>query len=72
MFALMEQLGFNYIINSQALWGDYDTSGRLAISELVRPKNADFVTVVPYLWDGQTKQLQVVIEAQERSCADGH
>lgn len=59
MFALMEQLGFNYIINSQALWGDYDTAGRLAISELVRPKNAPYVTVVPYLWDGQSRQLQL-------------
>lgn len=57
MFGLMEQLGFNYIINSQALWGDYDTAGRLAIGELVRPKNAPYVTVVPYLWDGQAKHL---------------
>ncbi len=59
MFALMQQLELCYIINSQGLWGDYDTAGRLAISELVRPKNAPCVTVVPYLWDGTVRQLQL-------------
>lgn len=62
MFGLMEQLEFNYIINSQGLWGDYDTAGRLAISELVRPKNASYVTVIPYLWDGQAKHLLASLE----------
>ncbi len=52
MFALMEELGFDYIINSQALWGDYDTVSALSIAELVRPKNKGFVTVVRYYWDG--------------------
>jgi uncharacterized protein (TIGR02680 family) len=58
MFDLMEQLGFNYIINSQALWGDYDTANKLAIAELVRPKNAPYVTVIRYYWDGQVRHLQ--------------
>ncbi len=66
MFALMQQLEFCYIINSQGLWGDYDTAGRLAISELVRPKNAPFVTVVPYLWDGAARHLQVSVESEQR------
>jgi hypothetical protein len=57
MFEVVEQLGFNYIMNSQALWGDYDTISSLAISELVRPKNADFVTVIRYQWDGKQKSL---------------
>ncbi|WP_243292635.1 TIGR02680 family protein [Bacillus sp. FJAT-47783] len=38
MFELVEQLGFNYIMNSQAIWGDYDTVSNLSIAELVRPK----------------------------------
>ncbi|MBU2700744.1 hypothetical protein Ga0466249_001849 [Sporomusaceae bacterium BoRhaA] len=59
MFDLVEKLGFNYIMNSQSLWGDYDTVSRLAIYELVRPKNAPFVTLVPYLWDGKTRSLAV-------------
>lgn len=59
MFDLLEKLGFNYIMNSQALWGDYDTVSKLAIAELVRPKNASFVTVIRYRWDGKVRQLEV-------------
>jgi uncharacterized protein (TIGR02680 family) len=59
MFQVVEELGFNYIMNSQALWGDYDTVSNLAICELVRPKNADFVTVIRYRWDGETKHLDI-------------
>lgn len=57
MFEVVEQLGFNYIMNSQALWGDYDTISSLAICELVRPKNADYVTVIRYQWNGKQKSL---------------
>ena len=64
MFEVVEHLGFNYIMNSQALWGDYDTVSSLSISELVRPKNADFVTVIRYEWDGKQKSL--VIDADEQ------
>lgn len=63
MFEVVEQLGFNFIMNSQALWGDYDTISSLSIAELVRPKNADFVTVIRYQWDGKQKSL--VIDAEE-------
>jgi uncharacterized protein (TIGR02680 family) len=59
MFQVVEELGFNYIMNSQALWGDYDTVSNLSICELVRPKNADFVTVIRYRWDGVTKHLDL-------------
>ncbi|WP_371932629.1 SbcC/MukB-like Walker B domain-containing protein [Bacillus carboniphilus] len=65
MFEVVEQLGFNYIMNSQALWGDYDTISSLSISELVRPKNADYVTVIRYEWDGKQKSL-VFEEDQEQ------
>ncbi|WP_100334102.1 TIGR02680 family protein [Bacillus alkalisoli] len=63
MFEVVEQLGFNYIMNSQALWGDYDTISSLSICELVRPKNADYVTVIRYEWDG--KQRSLVINEEE-------
>jgi uncharacterized protein (TIGR02680 family) len=53
MFEIVEHLGFNYMMNSQVLWGDYDTISSLAICELVRPKNADFVSVIHYNWDGK-------------------
>ncbi|MCX7781642.1 MAG: TIGR02680 family protein, partial [Negativicutes bacterium] len=58
-FALVEQLNFNYIMNSQALWGDYDVIPALNICELVRPKNAPYVTVVRYHWSGSRRSLQV-------------
>jgi len=65
MFEVVEQLGFNYIMNSQALWGDYDTISSLAICELVRPKNADYVTVIRYQWDGHKRSLVLDPEEEE-------
>ncbi|WP_289891404.1 TIGR02680 family protein [Virgibacillus pantothenticus] len=59
MFRLVEELGFNYMMNSQVLWGDYETISNLAIYELVRPKNQDFVTVIRYHWDGNKRSLVV-------------
>ncbi|WP_409296779.1 TIGR02680 family protein [Peribacillus sp. SCS-26] len=59
MFEVVEELGFNYIMNSQALWGDYDTISSLSICELVRPKNADCVSVIRYKWDGEKKYLDI-------------
>lgn len=57
MFDLVEKLGFDYIMNSQSLWGDYDTVSSLSICELVRPKNASYVSVVRYFWNGRVRQL---------------
>ncbi|MFD1362161.1 TIGR02680 family protein [Lentibacillus salinarum] len=59
MFEIVEELGFDYIMNSQVLWGDYDTISSLAICELVRPKNESFVSVIRYHWDGHTRHLMV-------------
>ena len=64
MFRIVEELGFDYIMNSQVLWGDYDTVSSLSVCELVRPKNASFVSVIRYLWDGKSRQL-VVDEEEE-------
>jgi len=57
MFRLVEELQLSYIINSQVLWGDYDSIPSLAICELIRPNNADFVTVIRYHWNGKIKEL---------------
>lgn len=59
MFRLLGELGLDYIINSQVLWGDYDTVPALAICELIRPDNADFVTVIRYNWNGKVRKLVV-------------
>ena len=57
MFRLMTEFQFNFIINSQVLWGDCDTLDALAIYQLLRPENAKFVTVMPYLWNGKIKEM---------------
>ena len=57
MFRLMTEFQFDFIINSQVLWGDCDTLDALAIYQLIRPENAKFVTVMPYLWNGKAKEM---------------
>ncbi len=58
MFDLVEKLGFDYIMNSQALWGDYDTVPALSICELIRYKDKpDIVTVIPYYWNGRIREM---------------
>ncbi|UUX33163.1 TIGR02680 family protein [Fundicoccus culcitae] len=52
MFRYMVQFDFNFIINSQILWGDYDTVPSMRIYQLLRPNNSKFVAVMSYLWDG--------------------
>lgn len=58
MFALIEKFGFDYIMNTQVLWGDYLSVKSLAIYEIFRPENVRFVTVIPYKWDGQIKRMK--------------
>ncbi len=57
MFRLMVEFDFNFMINSQILWGDYDTVPGLAIYQLVRPENAKYVTVIRYVWNGNVKSM---------------
>lgn len=63
LFAACQQLDFNYVMNSQALFGDYATVSSLAIYELMRPQNAPFVDVIHYHWNGAEKRL-VLPEAE--------
>ena len=58
MFGLVEKLDFDYIMNSQALWGCYQEVKALRIAELLRPANAPFVTVVFYTWNGKERVLE--------------
>lgn len=52
MFRLLKELKLDYILNSQILWGDYDTVDNLAICELLREENDDVVSVMRYNWNG--------------------
>ncbi len=75
MFRLMTQFEFDFIINSQVLWGDCDTLDALAIYQLIRPENARFVTVMPYLWNGSSKELlddEASIEERRESIQDAN
>lgn len=57
LFKATEQLGFNYIMNSQALYGEFSTVSSLNTYELIRPKNAPIVSTLQYHWDGYTKTV---------------
>lgn len=57
MFELVEKLDFDYIMNSQVLWGCYETVRTLRIAELLRPANAKLVTVIYYYWNGRKRVL---------------
>lgn len=58
MFALMGVLDFDYIINSQALWGCYACVSDLDIAEMHHPPNAPVVTILRYHWNGSQRILE--------------
>lgn len=57
MFGILKYLDLDFIINSQVLWGDYDTIEDLSICELIRPQNSQIVTVERYRWNGTYKEI---------------
>ncbi len=57
MFELVDKLDFDYIMNSQALWGCFETVKGLRIAELHRPENSQVVTVIRYTWNGHERIL---------------
>lgn len=59
MFELVHKMDFDYIMNSQSLWGCYDTVKGIKISELHRPMNSQIVTVIRYTWNGHERILDV-------------
>ena len=45
----------------------------LAIYQLLRPENAKFVTVMPYLWNGHTREmLEDESEVEQRAEKTGN
>lgn len=57
MFELVHKLDFDYIMNSQALWGCFETVKGLKIAELQRPQNSQTVSVIRYTWNGHERIL---------------
>jgi uncharacterized protein (TIGR02680 family) len=52
LFKAMDDLGFDYILNSQALWGDYETVKQLNIYQLIRERGSNIVVNIPFYWNG--------------------
>lgn len=57
LFKLLTEMDFDYIMTSQVLWGCYDTVPKLAIYEIHRPKDADWVALFHYRWNGKYKEF---------------
>ena len=57
MFELVHKLDFDYIMNSQSLWGCFETVKSLRIAELQRPQNSQVVSVICYTWNGSERIL---------------
>lgn len=59
MFRILTKLDLEYIINSQVLWGEYDTIPSLAINELISNPQEKIVSVIRYRWNGAVKELVI-------------
>ena len=57
MFRILTNLELEYIINSQVLWGEYETVPDLAICELISDVNNKVVSVIRYHWNGNKREL---------------
>ena len=57
MFRLMVEFEFDFMMNSQILWGDYETVPEIAVYQLIRPENVKYVTVISYIWNGKVRSL---------------
>lgn len=68
MFGLLTEMGFDYMMTSQILWGCYDTVPSLAIYHIDRPDDIDFITLTHYRWNGRRKEMvEEQYEIEERS-----
>lgn len=59
MFRILTTLQLEYIINSQVLWGEYDTIPSLAINELISNPEEKIVSVIRYKWNGNKRELVI-------------
>ncbi|MBO1084942.1 TIGR02680 family protein [Enterococcus mundtii] len=57
LFGTLEDLGFDYLLNSQALWGDYDTVSSLNVYQLLRKANSTTVGMVRSHWNGKWQEM---------------
>jgi uncharacterized protein (TIGR02680 family) len=69
LFGLLTEMDFDYMMTSQVLWGTYDTVPKLSICEICRPKDANYVTVLRYRWNG--RRLEAVEEEEGNTWSEG-
>ncbi|MFH5185601.1 SbcC/MukB-like Walker B domain-containing protein [Paenibacillus sp. TAB 01] len=55
IFGLISQFDFDYLMNSQILWGTYETVKELSIIEILRRVNEKTLALGRYYWDGADK-----------------
>ena len=55
MFSMMKDCQFQFILNSQSLWGDYETNPGMSIYQLETDNQAKFVTTMHYIWNGKKR-----------------
>lgn len=60
MFELIESLKLDYVLNSQVLWGTYESVKNLAIYELIR-QGEDVILPIKYHWNGKVKTMEMSI-----------
>ena len=59
MFRILTELDLEYVINSQVLWGEYDTVPSLSICELISDVNRKVVSVMRYYWNGKKREFLI-------------
>lgn len=55
IFGLIAQFDFDYLMNSQILWGTYETVKELSIAQILRRVNEKTLAIDRYYWDGEDK-----------------
>jgi hypothetical protein len=58
MFSLLEQLNLDYVLNSQVLWGTYESVKNLSIYELIRD-GEELVFPIRYTWNGKIRTMEM-------------
>lgn len=54
LFEMLDSFGFDYILTSQSLWGCYEASKGLTITEVIR--SGENVDNIEYYWNGKVKK----------------
>lgn len=64
MFAILSKLDLDYILTSQALWGDYDSVKAMSICQLIKDEVNKAVGIRRYLWNGHSMEMLEGIESR--------